>query len=117
VWESLPAVKTELELLERELRGQFGSKRNINSYLDGLSLGIVESGGKRLRPAMMIAAAMAGQYDREKVFGAAMSIELLHTATLVHDDIIDNAPLRRGMPTVFASRGARLPFLPGTIYT
>jgi heptaprenyl diphosphate synthase len=107
VWESLPAIKTELDLLEREIRGQFGSKRNINSYLDRLSLDIIESGGKRLRPAMMIAAAMAGEYERDKVLSAAASVELLHTATLVHDDIIDSAPLRRGVPTVFASRGAK----------
>lgn len=107
MWESLPAIKEELGLLDQEMRNRFGSKRNINSYLDRLSLGIIESGGKRLRPAMMIASAMAGEYDREKVLSAAMSIELLHTATLVHDDIIDSSLLRRGIPTVFATHGPK----------
>lgn len=107
MWENMPAIKLELDEFEQALQLQFSSKRNINSYLDRLSLGIIKSGGKRLRPAMLIAAAMAGEYDRESAFGAAVSIELLHTATLVHDDIIDNAHVRRGMPTVSASRGAK----------
>ncbi len=107
MWESLPAIEAELDLLEQEIKKQFGSKRNINSYLDRISLAVIESGGKRLRPAMMIAAAMAGEYDREKVLSAAQSIELLHTATLVHDDIIDSSLLRRGVPTVFAAHGAK----------
>lgn len=107
MWENMPAVKQELDAFERALQQQFASKRNINSYLDRMSLNIVKSGGKRLRPAMLIAAAMAGEYERESVFGAAVSIELLHTATLVHDDIIDNAHVRRGIATVFASRGAK----------
>lgn len=107
MWDNLPAIKSELDIFEQELQRQFSSKRNINSYLDGISLDIIKSGGKRLRPAMMIAAAMAGEYDRDKVLSAAVSIELLHTATLVHDDIIDSAAVRRNIPTVFASHGAK----------
>lgn len=102
----MPVLKTELEIFEQLLREQFGSKRNINSYLDGLSLNIIESGGKRLRPAMTVSSAMLGSYERDKVLKAALSVELLHTATLVHDDIIDESPLRRSSPTVYAQKGA-----------
>jgi heptaprenyl diphosphate synthase len=105
VWESIPALNAELEAFEQLLHEQFKSKKNISSYLDRLSLGIIKSGGKRLRPAMTISAAMLGKYERDKALHAALSVELLHTATLVHDDIIDDSPLRRGSPTVYAREG------------
>ncbi len=105
MWEKLPALKTELDLFEVLLNEQFGSKKNINSFIDRLSLDIIKSGGKRLRPAMTIAAAKLGDYRRDKVFGTAMSVEMLHTATLIHDDIIDNSLVRRNAPTLFATQG------------
>lgn len=105
MWDNMPAIKAELELFEQQMLGQFRSKKGINSYLDKLAVELIKSGGKRLRPAMTIASAMMGEYQREKVLGAAISIELLHTATLVHDDIIDNSPLRRNLPTVYAREG------------
>jgi heptaprenyl diphosphate synthase len=105
VWDNLPALKAELEAFEQEMHGQFRSHKNINSYMDRLSVDIIGSGGKRLRPAMTIASAMMGTYQREKVLGSAISIELLHTATLVHDDIIDNSLLRRSKPTIYAREG------------
>lgn len=105
MWEDFPSLRTELELFEQSLRQEFHAKKNIEAYLDSLSLRVIGSGGKRLRPAMLIASAMLGQYDRQKALQAAKSIELLHTATLVHDDIIDNAPLRRSVPTVNATEG------------
>ena len=105
MWDNLPALKAELDAFEQVMLEQFRSHRNINAYLDDLSRDIILSGGKRLRPAMTIASAMLGQYERDKVLGSAVSIELLHTATLVHDDIIDNSPLRRNKPTVYAREG------------
>lgn len=105
MWDNLPALKAELEAFEQEMHGQFRSHKNINSYMDRLSVDIIGSGGKRLRPAMTIASAMMGTYQREKVLGSAISIELLHTATLVHDDIIDNSLLRRSKPTIYAREG------------
>jgi heptaprenyl diphosphate synthase len=105
VWDNLPALKAELDAFEQEMLGQFRSHRNINAFLDDLSRELICSGGKRLRPAMTIASAMLGEYERSKVLGSAVSIELLHTATLVHDDIIDNSLLRRSKPTVYAREG------------
>ena len=57
--------------------------------------------GKRLRPALLMAANYAFGGKPEEVAGAAFAIEMLHNSTLVHDDIIDRSPLRRGMPTVY----------------
>lgn len=113
MWEDLPLLRAELELFEQSLREEFHARKSMEAYLDGLSLRVIGSGGKRLRPAMMIASAMLGEYDRSKVLQAAKSIELLHTATLVHDDIIDNAPLRRSIPTVNATEGVHAAIFAG----
>jgi geranylgeranyl pyrophosphate synthase len=64
----------------------------------------LEAGGKRLRPVLVFV--MAGEATGDELVGAAVSVELLHMATLVHDDVLDRAELRRGRPTVFA-RGGR----------
>jgi geranylgeranyl pyrophosphate synthase len=56
--------------------------------------------GKRLRPALALLAARFGRYDQDKLVAIATSIELLHSATLVHDDTIDHSTLRRGNPTL-----------------
>lgn len=55
--------------------------------------------GKRLRPALSLISGKFGEYDLERLVPTAASIELLHTATLVHDDVIDEAPTRRGRET------------------
>jgi geranylgeranyl pyrophosphate synthase len=59
-------------------------------------------GGKRLRPAIALLAGRLGNYDLEKLVPLAASVELLHTATLIHDDVIDAAQERRGKPTAAA---------------
>ncbi|HYH59989.1 MAG TPA: polyprenyl synthetase family protein [Thermoleophilaceae bacterium] len=65
--------------------------------------GTLEAGGKRLRP--MLVFLCAGDQERDAVVSAAAAVELLHMATLVHDDVLDRASLRRGRPTVFAAGG------------
>jgi geranylgeranyl pyrophosphate synthase len=64
--------------------------------------GTLSAGGKRLRPVLVFLCA-AG--DDERLVSAAVAVELLHMATLVHDDVLDAADLRRGRPTVFAEGG------------
>ena len=61
---------------------------------------IIAAGGKRLRPAILFLAAQFHRYDLERLVPMAAAIELLHTASLVHDDTIDNALTRRGLPTL-----------------
>jgi geranylgeranyl pyrophosphate synthase len=75
-----------------------GHHPDLGSALEHL----LSSGGKRVRPAVaLLTGAMLGA-DHEKTISLAASIELLHTATLVHDDLIDGALLRRGIPTLNA---------------
>lgn len=66
--------------------------------------GTLAAGGKRLRPLLVFLCAGRSEPDDPVVAGAA-AVELLHMATLVHDDVLDRAPLRRGYPTVFATAG------------
>ena len=61
------------------------------------------AGGKRLRPILVLMA--AGDGAGERAIRAATAVELVHMATLVHDDVLDGAPLRRGRPTVVARSG------------
>ena len=61
------------------------------------------AGGKRLRPLLVLIA--AGSEAADRAVRAAVAVELVHMATLVHDDVLDGAPVRRGRPTVFARAG------------
>jgi geranylgeranyl pyrophosphate synthase len=63
----------------------------------------LEAGGKRLRPMLVLLC--AGENGGEEAVRAATAIELIHMATLVHDDVLDAAPLRRGRPTIAAISG------------
>jgi geranylgeranyl pyrophosphate synthase len=63
----------------------------------------LEAGGKRLRPLLVLLC--AGPTAGEEAVRAAVAVELVHMATLVHDDVLDDAPLRRGRPTVAARAG------------
>ncbi len=63
---------------------------------------LLSSGGKRIRPAVTLLAGSLLDADDESILNLAAAVELLHTATLVHDDLIDGAMLRRGIPTLNA---------------
>jgi geranylgeranyl pyrophosphate synthase len=71
--------------------------------LGGHAAGTLAAGGKRLRPVLVFLCA-AGRGDG-RLLAAAVAVELLHMATLVHDDVLDRSELRRGRPTVFAQGG------------
>lgn len=73
----------------------------------------IEAGGKRVRPILALLAAQAVGGDPEKALSAAASVELLHTFTLVHDDIMDHDMERRGRPTVHANWGVEMGILVG----
>lgn len=65
----------------------------------------IAAGGKRLRPLLVLLAAGPQPADEGRLVRAAVAVELVHSATLVHDDVLDEAPLRRGRPTVVAAAG------------
>ncbi|MCC6237677.1 MAG: polyprenyl synthetase family protein [Dehalococcoidia bacterium] len=73
-----------------------------NDWLRRMLEHAVSGGGKRMRPAIALLAGRLGDYDLDRLVPLAASVELLHTATLVHDDVIDAAPERRGQPTAAA---------------
>lgn len=77
---------------------------------------LLEAGGKRIRPALVVLAAMCGHYDHDAVLSAAIGTEIIHAATLVHDDVIDRAPTRRGRPTVAAALGDEPAIVIGDYY-
>jgi geranylgeranyl pyrophosphate synthase len=65
----------------------------------------IAAGGKRLRPLLVFLAAGTPPPETDGLLGAAVAVELVHSATLVHDDVLDGSPLRRGRPTVVAAAG------------
>ena len=77
---------------------------------------LFEAGGKRVRPALVLLAAMCGHYDLSRLLPAAMAVELTHAATLVHDDVIDRSATRRGRPTVAAKLGDEPAIVIGDFY-
>jgi geranylgeranyl pyrophosphate synthase len=93
----LPARLGEAEDLLREQSGGHGE------LLGADAAATLAAGGKRLRPLLVLLC--AGAEGGEEAVRAAAAIELVHMATLVHDDVLDDAPLRRGVPTVAASSG------------
>ena len=104
-----PALSTELDALEGLLSKEFPG----GGFLKAASSSLVLGSGKRLRPALVIAAAHMGSYRRESALPLAAAIEVLHTATLAHDDVIDEAATRRGRPTLHAAHGNHLAIYTG----
>lgn len=79
---------------------------------------VIRTRGKRLRPMLAILAAKAAEYDGPEHTKVAAAMELVHTATLLHDDVIDHAPLRRSLPSVNKKWGDDVAILIGDyLYT
>jgi heptaprenyl diphosphate synthase len=105
MWEKVSFVQEELDAFETYLKGKYNGR---GGFLNKTSRDVILSGGKRIRPALIIISSMFGDYDRKKVFPVAAALETLHTATLIHDDIIDCARTRRGGLTVSEKNGINL---------
>ena len=76
---------------------------------------VVDAGGKRLRPALTIATAWLADYFDARVVAAGVAVELVQVGSLVHDDLLDNAATRRGIPTINAVEGNTDALLAGTL--
>jgi len=91
-------LKKDLDSIEESLGLKIQAEHPI---LKRASLQLLKAGGKRIRPIFVLLAGQLGDAgNRKQLIDAAVSIELIHMATLVHDDVIDNASLRRGKPTI-----------------
>ena len=90
-------VVGQLAKVEERLRGVCQTDiADLNPLLDYA----LSSGGKRVRPALTLLAAEFREHERERSLIMASAVELLHLATLIHDDTVDNAGMRRGKPTI-----------------
>ncbi|HTX71266.1 MAG TPA: polyprenyl synthetase family protein [Rectinemataceae bacterium] len=120
-------VSGELELVERELRtamsriaegaGGSGQQRSPLGILPGIIKHPFAVPGKRIRPALVLLASRAvdGSFPREPLIKLAAAVEVLHAASLVHDDIIDNAEERRHQVSLNKAFGNRVAVLAGDI--
>src|SRR5690625_2411152 len=92
-------LKHDLEDIENRLTEVVAADHRI---LHEASLQLLRAGGKRIRPVFVLLAAQFGNYrdNIEQVKSIAVALELIHMASLVHDDVVDNAEIRRGKPTV-----------------
>jgi octaprenyl-diphosphate synthase len=105
-------ISPELALVEAEFERQAKSNIQVINYLGDY---LRKSGGKRVRPALNILSnyAVGGEGAKKNSIRIATVMEMLHTATLVHDDIIDNADTRRNRPSVNARFGNQIAVLMG----
>jgi heptaprenyl diphosphate synthase len=103
-------LKTDIDLIEKELEQAIYSQSPI---IYNSSLKLLQAGGKRIRPIFVLLGANFGNYEIEKIKYLAVALELIHMASLVHDDVIDDSDLRRGKPTVKAQWDNRVAMYTG----
>ena len=101
-WDKYPFINAELEKVVDIMKQ---NARNREKIIEDALLDLVNSGGKLLRPGFLIISGGFGTYDSDKFCNLAAVVEMLHMATLVHDDIIDDAKTRRGKETIQSKYG------------
>lgn len=92
-------LRPELDKIEKELEVAVGSNSLL---LNEASLHLLQAGGKRIRPVFVLLAGKFGNYNVDVMKQVAVPLELIHMASLVHDDVIDDSEMRRGQATVKA---------------
>ena len=95
-------IRPDFESLNQLLISQLGSDIDL---IEEVSQYLIQSGGKRVRPLVTLIAARALETDNDDHIPLAAAIECLHTATLFHDDVVDNSDARRGQPSANAAFG------------
>jgi octaprenyl-diphosphate synthase len=108
--EALRRIAPDLELVEHAMIEQLGSESDLIARVGDHVLG---SGGKRIRPALVLLVAELCGCEGPRVIQISAAVELLHTATLLHDDVVDVSSLRRGKPSANAVWGNRRAVLTG----
>lgn len=102
LWQDYPNLEHDLQdtlnLMERSIK-------LTNKDVEQAIFSMLASGGKLLRPAYLLLFSQFGTQDKEKAIALAAAMETLHTATLIHDDIVDEADIRRNVPTIQAQFG------------
>ncbi|MBD2845164.1 polyprenyl synthetase family protein [Paenibacillus sp. IB182496] len=103
-------MKSDLNTIERELERRVTSD---HALLSEASVHLLKAGGKRIRPVFVLLAGKYGDYRLDVLQRVAVTLELIHMASLVHDDVIDDADMRRGQPTVKAKWDNRIAMYTG----
>lgn len=104
------AVGPELRAVEDAIGAQIDAPVPLIQEICAFT---ARAGGKRLRPMLLLMAARLAEYQGPRAVQMACVVELLHTATLMHDDVVDQAPLRRGRPSANARWGTDASVLVG----
>ncbi len=107
---SAPEVPPELEIVETYLRRQFA---DCEGSLREIGLATLNAGGKRLRPLLLIQCGKIFAPVSERLLRAAAAFEMVHMASLIHDDLIDRASLRRNQLPVYQRWGSQRAVLAG----
>ncbi|WP_091579649.1 heptaprenyl diphosphate synthase component II [Alteribacillus bidgolensis] len=103
-------LKSDINKIEKELERSVEAQHPV---LRDASLHLLQAGGKRIRPVFVLLSAKFGSYDIERLKHIAVALELIHMASLVHDDVIDDAELRRGKKTIKAQWDNRVAMYTG----
>lgn len=102
--------RKDLNYIEKELESAVDS---ASPTIRRASTHLLKAGGKRIRPIFVVLSAEFGNYSLERVGKTAVALELVHMASLVHDDVIDNSNMRRGHKTVKAKWNNRIAMYTG----
>jgi heptaprenyl diphosphate synthase len=92
-------LDSDINIIEQSLEETVQAESPL---LRNASMHLLQAGGKRIRPVFVLLSAKFGSYDISEIKKVAVALELIHMASLVHDDVIDDAELRRGKPTIKA---------------
>ncbi|MFC7685128.1 heptaprenyl diphosphate synthase component II [Ureibacillus sp. GCM10028918] len=103
-------LKSDIDIIEKELETALNSSSHL---INDASLHLLQAGGKRIRPVFVLMCAKFGQYNIDQIKNIAVPLELIHMASLVHDDVIDDSDLRRGRHTVKAQWNNRVAMYTG----
>jgi heptaprenyl diphosphate synthase len=108
----IKSIQAGLEKVETAL---LESVTHTDPVANVTSRHLLEAGGKRLRPVLVLLGAALGDANKDEVIKAAVVVELTHLATLYHDDVMDRAPMRRGVPTAHEVWGNSVAILTGDL--
>ncbi|MFC0491143.1 Heptaprenyl diphosphate synthase component 2 [Listeria grayi] len=105
MWNNYPELQKDLKevlvTIEKNIKIR---DKNVAENINAM----IHSGGKLLRPAFVLLTAQAGpEYNADRSIAVASALEVLHMATLIHDDVIDDADMRRGVPTIHSKFGRK----------
>lgn len=94
---ALKYVNKDIQRVEKKIKSVTNAE---SSMIQSASNHLLSAGGKRIRPIFVLLSSRFGSDNQDKIIDVAVALELIHMASLVHDDVIDHATVRRGKPTV-----------------